>query len=208
MDHPWMDISLSDYESHMSLEEVAQLQALDRIMNEQFDAFPAATVMILGVAGGNGLEHIDTEKYGSIYGVDINPGYLEETRRRFRSLGDALKLLCVDLRTEAETLPAAELLIADLLIEYIGYGPFHTVVKITSPRFVSCVIQIDEAEGFVSDSPYLHAFDRLEEIHCRMDRERLTETMIDIGYERVFSAEYPLPNHKQLARLDFSRKEL
>ena len=34
--NPWKKILLSDYENHMSLESVAQLQALNRIMKEQF----------------------------------------------------------------------------------------------------------------------------------------------------------------------------
>ena len=34
--NPWKKILLSDYENHMSLESVQQLQALNRIMKEQF----------------------------------------------------------------------------------------------------------------------------------------------------------------------------
>ena len=68
--NPWKKIGLSDYENHMSLESVQQLQALNRIMKEQFSNYELlrkktdiheelhGNVMILGVAGGNGLEHI------------------------------------------------------------------------------------------------------------------------------------------------------
>ena len=28
--------------------------------------------MVLGIAGGNGLEYVSAEKYHSVYGVDIN----------------------------------------------------------------------------------------------------------------------------------------
>ena len=68
--NPWKEISLSDYENHMSLESVHQLQALNQIMKEQLRiyetlrAYPhihvelQGRIMILGVAGGNGLEHI------------------------------------------------------------------------------------------------------------------------------------------------------
>ena len=38
MANPWEEISLSNYENHMKLD----------------------SVMILGIAGGNGLEHIDS----------------------------------------------------------------------------------------------------------------------------------------------------
>ena len=56
MSNPWEEISLDDYESHMSLDSVKQLQALDLIMKDQFDAYHVETAMILGVAGGNGLK--------------------------------------------------------------------------------------------------------------------------------------------------------
>lgn len=41
MTNPWEEISLSDYENHMSLDSVQQLQVMNRMMKEQFDAYPA-----------------------------------------------------------------------------------------------------------------------------------------------------------------------
>ena len=41
MTNPWEEISLDDYEKHMSLESVRQLQAMNAIMKEQFAAYPA-----------------------------------------------------------------------------------------------------------------------------------------------------------------------
>lgn len=51
MENPWKEIGLDDYEAHMGLDSVSQLQAMNRMMKEQFSACPAASVMILGVAG-------------------------------------------------------------------------------------------------------------------------------------------------------------
>lgn len=55
MHNPWEEISLSDYENHMKLDSVMQLQAMNERMKEQFDTYPVSSVMILGIAGGNGL---------------------------------------------------------------------------------------------------------------------------------------------------------
>ena len=63
MRNPWEKISLADYENHMKLESVKQLQSLNRTVKSQLFDYEVNTVMILGVAGGNGLEHIDTKKY-------------------------------------------------------------------------------------------------------------------------------------------------
>ena len=77
MDNPWKSISLSDYENHMKLATVMQLQALNEMMVSQLNSYDVNTAMVLGVAGGNGLEHIDTNKYSIVYGVDVNPAYLQ-----------------------------------------------------------------------------------------------------------------------------------
>ena len=63
MSHPWKNIALNDYENHMRLENVYQLQTMNEMMKEQFCAHPAQSVIILGVAGGNGLEHIDPTQF-------------------------------------------------------------------------------------------------------------------------------------------------
>ena len=51
------------------------------------------------------------------------------------------------------------MVIANLLIEYIGYDCFQKAIVQTSPKYVSCIIQINMEDSWVSDSPYLHAFD-------------------------------------------------
>ena len=62
MKNPWEEIELSDYENHMKLDSVKQLQFLNVMMKNQFNSYPIKTVMILGIAGGYGLEHINTDK--------------------------------------------------------------------------------------------------------------------------------------------------
>ena len=209
MSNPWEEISLDDYEKHMSLDSVRQLQAMNSIMQEQFNNYLAKTAMVLGIAGGNGLEHIDTDKFRTVYGVDINADYLRAVSQRYTQLSGVLECLHIDLINEAEKLPQAQLLIANLLIEYIGYGAFQRAVLQTAPRYVSCVIQINtDEEQWVSESPYLRAFDRLDEVHHQMEEKALTAAMNDIGYSLILQESYPLPNGKALMRVDYKRKEV
>ena len=140
MNNPWKDIKLSDYENHMALDSVQQLQTLNQMMKGQLNKYDIESVIILGVAGGNGLEHIDAEKLNKVCGVDINLEYLNATAKRYENLGGVLECLCVDLNSEAEKLPQSEMVIANLLIEYIGYECFQKVVKVTGPKYVSCII--------------------------------------------------------------------
>lgn len=60
--NPWEEIDLDTYEKHMRLETVKQLQAMNTIMKQQFESYHIQTAMVLGVAGGNGLEHIPDRK--------------------------------------------------------------------------------------------------------------------------------------------------
>lgn len=170
MDNPWRSINLSDYENHMKLDTVMQLQTLNDMMKVQLNSYSADSVMVLGIAGGNGLEHIDPNKYSAVYGVDINSGYLQEVKRRYSNLNNLLECICIDLIAESSKLPNADFVIANLLIEYIGYDCFKNVIKQVKPKYVSCGIQINTDKEFVSESPYLHVFDGLSSIHHQMEK--------------------------------------
>ena len=206
MANPWEEISLSDYENHMSLSSVMQLQAMNHLMKSQFEAYPVKTAMVLGIAGGNGLEHVNTSKYSMVYGIDINTDYLKAVAERYADLGDLLQCIHLNLIEEYDKLPHAELLIANLLIEYIGYDVFVMAVSQVKPAYVCCVIQINtDKDSWVSDSPYLHGFDRLDEVHHQMEPDALCTAMSGIGYRRIMESETPLPNGKSLMRIDFQR---
>lgn len=108
-------------------------------------------------------------------------------------------------RPDGGVLPEADLVIANLLIEYIGCECFQRVIRQVGPEYVSCVIQIDTAEGWVSDSPYLHAFDVLEQIHRPVEAETLRAALVEIGFRPAGEMERGLPNGKKLLRMDFAR---
>lgn len=204
--NPWEDISLDDYEKHMSLDSVMQLQTMNRIMKEQFEAYDVHSVMVLGVAGGNGLEHIDSAKFRKVYGVDINKEYLNAVADRYSSIEDILECMYLDLTANITMLPKAELVIANLLIEYIGYQAFETVVHKVDPQYVSCVIQANTDEkNWVSDSPYIHVFDRLDEVHFQMEQGALISVMEGAGYQKISEKSESLPNGKALVRIDFKK---
>lgn len=202
--NPWEEISLSDYENHMSLDSVKQLQAMNEMMKKQFEAYPITTAMVFGIAGGNGLEHVNQEKYKKIYGIDINETYLTVVKERYSELGNILECHRIDIIGESDRLPEAELVIANLFIEYVGYEVFKKGVLKSKAKYVSCIIQINTNEGmWVSDSPYLHAFDGLDAVHHQMEEKNLIKAMNEIGYRLLKTDDYPLPNGKKLVMLDF-----
>lgn len=203
MKNPWEEIPLSDYENHMKLDTVRQLQTMNEMMQGQFDAYPVSSVMILGIAGGNGLGHIQKEKFERVYGIDVNPAYLQEAVHRYPHLDGVLQCMCIDLRNSVDKLPRADLVIANLLVEYIGYECLQHIIWQVKPKYISCIIQINMEDSWVSDSPYLRVFDRLEQVHHQMEEQELEKAMCEIGCHTIKTLERTLPNGKKFVQLDF-----
>lgn len=86
MSSPWLAIPLEDYEGHISSVGVQQLTALAELFKDTLDTYVPESVALLGVAGGNGLEHIDCAVTKRILGVDINHMYLDVVQQRFGTL--------------------------------------------------------------------------------------------------------------------------
>lgn len=208
MSNPWEEISLEDYENHMKLDSVMQLQAMNEIMRGQFEAYPANSVMILGIAGGNGLEHLPKDKFKKVYGIDINSAYLKEAINRYPELNGILECLCKNLIEDAKKLPKADMIIANLLIEYIGYDCFQKTIQQVKPAYISCVIQINAENSWVSASPYLHVFDRLERVHHQMEEKALKDILLEIDYHMIKISKCKLPNGKKLVQMDFRAKDI
>ena len=206
MRNPWRDVPLDQYEKHMAEQKIYQLQELNRLMERQLTGYDVHSVAILGVAGGNGLEHIAAGQYKTIVGVDINENYLNTCWRRYPQLQSCLQLLCVDLRQSEISLPQVDLVVADLILEYIGMGAFFHCLAVVKPEIVSCVVQQNQKEAFVSPSPYSQGLQKVEDIHQDIDPAELVALMKGSGWSVILREEIPMPNGKRLIRLDFRLK--
>ena len=204
-EHPWRRIDLDVYEQHMGDPRVGQLQRLHVITGEQLAAYPSRAIGVLGIAGGNGLDLIDPETTDAVYGYDINPDYLAACETRYRDdFGDRLHLIETKI-DRSVTIERVDLLIANLIIEYVGIDEFvaFAAANARSIGVLSCVIQRNDAEGFVSSSEYTSSFDALASVSSDIDPETLTSAMSDRGFVALRRCEYPLPNDKTLIRQDF-----
>ena len=130
---------------------------------------------------------------------------MQECGKRYRNLDGTLETICADLLSNNLNLPGTDLIVANLLVEYIGYGCFQKEIRLINPKYISCIIQINEGESFVSDSPYIHAFDCLDEVHHQMEEETLIGSMGEINYRVIHTSERLLPNGKKLVRIDFGK---
>lgn len=204
-EHPWRGIDLNVYEAHMNDGRVGQLQQLHDITAEQLAAHPPRAIGVLGIAGGNGLDLIDPEATDAVYGYDINGDYLAACEARYRDrFGDRLHLVETSI-DRSVTLARVDLLIANLIIEYVGAEEFVAFAAANSDAIgvLSCVIQRNDAAGFVSSTDYASSFDALASVSSDIDPETLDSTMSDARFAPLGRWDYPLPNGKTLIRQDF-----
>jgi hypothetical protein len=204
-EHPWCGIGLDVYEQHMGDPRVGQLRRLHDITGEQLAAYPSRAVGVLGIAGGNGLDLIDVETTDAVYGYDINPDYLAACETRYPGdFGERLHL--IETRIDRTVrIERVDLLIANLIVEYVGIDEFvaFAAANARSIGVLSCVIQRNNGEGFVSSTDYASSFDVLGSVSSDIDPETLTSAMSDGGCVALDRREYPLPNDKTLMRQDF-----
>ena len=206
MSNPWKTIKLSDYEGHMNLESVKQLPVLRQILKSQLSSYTIESALILGIAGGAGLEFVEEGQLNKLYGLDINEEFIEECKARYGYLVPMLELINCDLMDRNYQLPQADIVICNLVAEYIGYESLAGAIEKVKPEYVSCVIQVNMNNNFVSDSPYLKSFERLDEVHCLMEEDVLKQKMKECSYVLLDKLVENLPNGKLLVRLDFQQK--
>ena len=203
MKNPWENMPLCIYEKHMKLSQVLQLQTLNDIMKCQINDYSKEIISILGVAGGNGLEHVDDEIVKKVYGIDISQDYLDECRKRYAYLGDCLVLEKMDISDLSNDLPDTGLIIADLIIEYVGIDIFAKQISKKKPDVLSCVIQKNIHADFVSSSPFANSFSEISVLHKDIEKDELIDSLIKIGFKLLLEEECMLPNSKKFIRLDF-----
>jgi SAM-dependent methyltransferase len=156
--NPWLDIPLADYEGHMAMPMVAQAQMLSDIFADALDKYKPGSVAILGCAGGNGFERISPEITHRIVGVDINPDYIEQARRRFGNHLPGLELLVGDMQADTFSISPVELVFAGLLFEYVDIKAcLKNIRELLKPHgIIVAVVQLpSDSIPEVTPSPFI-----------------------------------------------------
>jgi len=119
LNNPWLYIPASDYETHMASPHVGQTAFLSDMFREALHQHPCETVLLLGCATGNGLEHVDPARTSRVTAIDINPDYLELTRQRFGKSIPGLETVAGDLAAMTLERASYDLVFAGLVFEYV-----------------------------------------------------------------------------------------
>jgi hypothetical protein len=163
MSNPWLSVPLNEYEQHMSAEEVRQLGVLSELFAEAIARCRPSSIAVLGIAGGNGLEHIDNSVTTRIIGLDLNPQYIEAVRHRYSHLS-GLELHSVDLGRQHLALEPVQLVHAALIFEHAGLNCCleNAIAMVVPGGHVSVVLQLP-AEN--RDVPETSRFASIQGLH-------------------------------------------
>ena len=199
MSDPWLSIPLADYEGHMGADNVQQLSALSGLFKRALDVCRPDSVAILGIAGGNGLEHANPATIKRIVGLDINPGYLDEVRRRFVT-NPNLELHCVDLSHEKLRVAPVALVHAALFFEHAGLGRAldNALSLVTRGGTLSVVLQLpgrDQQNVTTTSYPSMQTLARNFSL---VDVPRFRALLEKQGFRLLNEELRPMPTGKML----------
>jgi len=194
----WLDVPLDDYEGHMRAAGVGQLDVLRDLFAEALATCRPASVAILGIAGGNGLDAVDPASTTRVVGVDINPEYLEAARRRFASMS-GLDLCCLDLANQRIELEPVELVHAALIFEHAGTARCleNALAMLAPSGHLSVVLQLPGEAGRQVGASEFVAVQKLASDFALVDRATFVSQLAARHCRLVRESTRPLPAGKR-----------
>lgn len=201
MDNPWVNVKFAEYEGHLKF--VKQYDLLKHIFKEQVLEYRYKTIGILGIGCGNGLEYINSNAI--VYAYDINDDFLNECRSRYENKGFKLTLNKIDLTDKEAAIHPCDILISNLVVEYIGKYNFTRIINKSNPHYISVVLQITfDKKKAIADSPHIKVLQNISSIRTEILPQDLTNALHLIGYQLVYSKIYEVNQFKSFIRMDFS----
>lgn len=201
---PWNEIPLEDYENHMSHNSVGQLEILNFLTKKYLDKIKPKTCLFLGVAGGNGLEHIENSITQNVIGVDINQSYLDITKERYEQKISNLELINFDIATDTKVFCKADFIWAGLVLEYTGIDKSLEFAVSNLQTGGNLIVSIQSNNGVQSVSQSgIESVQKVGSIFQLVDSEVLIKKAIEKGLKLVENEESFFPNGKSLKTFHF-----
>ena len=193
MDQPWLQVTLHDYEGHMGATGVDQLAPLASLFAEALAFCRPQSVAVVGIAGGNGLQHIDPRTTSRIIGIDINADYLAAVKSRYPALKQ-LELHRLDMAKERPRLQLVEMVHAALLFEHTRLSPcLENCLSLAAPGgYFAAVLQLPSASQADVASTGFASIQHLKEHFALINPAAFTVAVTRNGFSLVLEKQRPL----------------
>ena len=187
--NPWLDVPLTDYEGHMASPHIGQARLLSDLFADALRTYSPRSAVILGCAGGNGLDRVDSSQTARVVCVDINPEYIACARERFAARIPSFEAVVGDIQTARFSFAPVALAFAGLLLEYVDIDSvLRQAASMLQPNGVLvAVIQLPSTTlPEVTPSPFA-SLRRLEPIMRLVPPDALTQSALKSGYREIES---------------------
>ncbi len=197
MSNPWLAVPLTEYEQHMDSSEVGQLDALSDLSAQAIERCRPHSIAVLGIAGGNGLDRIDSTITKRIVGLDLNPQYLEAVRQRYSHL-PGLELQCVDLSRQLVAMEPVQMVHAALIFEHAGVERCleNAMAMVAPGGNLSVVLQLPAESGPTGVASRFISMRNLESHFSLVNPMRLCESLAGRGFRLTHQTTRALPAGK------------
>ena len=181
----------------MGSDEVRQLEPLSDLFRRALDLCRPESVAVLGIAGGNGLERVDSTITKRIVGVDIHANYLGIVRQRYGTL-PGLELCCADLAEMPASLTPVALVHAALIFEHTGLGRCleNALLLVAPGGKLSVILQVPSgAEHDVTPTRY-SSMQALRNSFALVDAAQFCQKVEEKGFRLFHQEQRSLPTGK------------
>jgi trans-aconitate methyltransferase len=141
----------------MALPAIGQSPLIADQLNTLIRTYSPSSVAIAGCAGGNGFDYLVGSRTRRVVGVDINPEYIEQARRRYAERIPGLELYTTDIQSSALIFHPVDLIYAALLFEYVDLAQTMSSLRhhCNTDGILAVMSQLPhETVTHVSPSPY------------------------------------------------------
>ena len=202
MINPWLKISHSDYENHMT--EVGQAQILNELTGILLEKYKPKSFALLGCSTGNGLKHIDQKTTKNVYAIDINPNYIELTKEKFENKINNLITYNIDIEKDELVFTDVDLFFIALVLEYIEPEKAleRIIPTLNKNGILVIIIQKSKQNSIVSKTKY-KSLESLSQILKEIDEIKLDECIRKKTMKLVERKEIKLNKSKSFILLSY-----
>jgi len=196
MKNPWLRIPATDYEAHMALPEVAQAQALSKLMASALKEYTPASLAVIGCTTGNGFEHVDHTH--RVVGVDINAAYLAVLKTRFACRIPRLELIEADITAPDFGFDPVAMVFAALVFEYVDVArALRSIARCLSPgAILVAVLQLPSPESAPVTATRYKSLELLAPIMNLVIPSEFSHMCNSLGLQKIKTDSIPLKKGK------------
>jgi ubiquinone/menaquinone biosynthesis C-methylase UbiE len=208
MKNPWLQIPACDYEAHMALPEVAQTQALSKLMASVLKEYTPESLAVIGCTTGSGFEHIDHAHTHRAVGVDVNAAYLAVLKERFGGKIPRLELIEADITAPDFEFNPVSMVFAALVFEYVNVEvALGNIARCLAPGAVLVVVlQLPSPESAPVTATRYKSLELLAPILNLVSPSEFSRMCSTFGLQQIKTDSIPLKKGKAFF-VGFYRKD-